>query len=173
MRDKFIDINTLEGDKLVVSLCCNYPFIKEALPADYKYLDIIEISIDRMEGNNPIAPKTFQTIVHRIIDELNDHPEVILYYFCNVSYDIPNFRESRGITVQEYRNRLFKSLFKRYSNSLPEPWRDVEIEMPDPKTEITYYIHILVRESQIAVLKPLTQEIANNFNVIIAMKVQE
>ena len=84
MRDKFIDINTLEGDKLVVSLCCNYPFIKEALPADYKYLDIIEISIDRMEGNNPIAPKTFQTIVHRIIDELNDHPEVILYYFCNV-----------------------------------------------------------------------------------------
>ena len=45
--------------------------------------------------------------------------------------------------------------------------------MSDPETEITYYIHILVRESQIAVLEPLTQEIANNFNVIIAMKVQE
>ena len=63
MRDKFIDINTLEGDKLVVSLCCNYPFIKEALPADYKYLDIIEISIDRMEGNNPIVPKTFSVSI--------------------------------------------------------------------------------------------------------------
>ena len=25
MRDKFIDINTLEGDKLVVSLCCVRP----------------------------------------------------------------------------------------------------------------------------------------------------
>ncbi|MBO7284901.1 MAG: hypothetical protein J6U71_07565 [Bacteroidales bacterium] len=173
MQDKFIDINTLEGDKLVVSLCCNYPFIKEVLPADYKHLDIIEISIDRMEGNKTIAPKTFQTIVHRIIDELNGHSEVILYYFCNISYDIPNFRESRGITAQEYRNRLFKSLFKRYSKSLPETWRDVEIEMSDPETGTTYYIHILIRESQIAVLEPLTQEIANNFNIIIAMKVQE
>ena len=89
MQDKLIDIETLEGDKLIVSLCCNYPFIKNALPADYRHLDIVEISIDRMEGNNSITPTTFQTIVHRIIDELNGHPEVILYYFCNVSYDIP------------------------------------------------------------------------------------
>ena len=173
MQDKLIDIETLEGDKLIVSLCCNYPFIKNALPADYRHLDIVEISIDRMEGNNSITPTTFQTIVHRIIDELNGHPEVILYYFCNVSYDIPNFRKSRNITAQEYRNRLFKSLFRRYNNSLPEPWRDVEIEMSDPETETTYYIHILIRESQVAAVEPLTKEIANNFNIIIAMKIQE
>lgn len=173
MQDKFIDIETLEGDKLVVSLCCNYPFIKETLPADYQYLDIVEISIDRMEGNNSITPLTFQNIVHKIIDELSGHPEVILYYFCNVSYDIPNFKTSRGITAQEYRNRLFKSLFSRYSKSLPEPWRDVEIEMSDPETGTTYYIHILIRESQVAAVEPLTNEIANNFNIIIAMKVQE
>ena len=49
MQDKFIDINTLEGDKLVVSLCCNYPFIKEVLPADYKHLDIIEISNQELD----------------------------------------------------------------------------------------------------------------------------
>jgi len=56
---------------------------------------------------------------------------------------------------------------------LPEPWRDVEIEMSDPETETTYYIHILIRESQVAAVEPLTKEIANNFNIIIAMKVQE
>lgn len=173
MQDKFIDIETLEGDKLVVSLCYNYPFIKETLPVDYQYLDVVEIGIDRMEGDNSITPITFQAIVQRIIDELNGHPEVILYYFCNVSEDIPNFRESRGITAQEYRNRLFKSLFRRYSKSLPEPCRDVEIEMPDTETGVTYYIHILIRESQVAVLEPLRTEIENNFNIIIAMKVQE
>ena len=38
MQDKLIDIETLEGDKLIVSLCCNYPFIKDALPADYVHI---------------------------------------------------------------------------------------------------------------------------------------
>lgn len=56
---------------------------------------------------------------------------------------------------------------------MPEPWRDVEIEMPDSETGMTYYIHILIRESQVAAVESLRDEIANNFNIIIAMKVQE
>lgn len=78
MQDKYIDIESSKGDKLVVSLCCNYPFIKEALPADYQYIDVVEVSIDRIKGENSITLLTFQTIVHRIIDEISSHPEAII-----------------------------------------------------------------------------------------------
>lgn len=173
MQDKFIDIITEKGDKLIVSLCCNYPFIKDCLPEEYRFLDIIEISIDRIDGENSINIKTFENIARTIIGELKEHPEVILYYFCNISSDIPNFRASRNISAQKYRNTLFRLLFLRYTKLLSDPWQDVEIEMQDPNSDMIFYIHILIRESQLAAVEPLTKEIAEIFDIISATKEQD
>ena len=166
MQDKLIEIVTSKGDKLVVSLCCNHPYITNVLPEESKYLDIVEICIDRKDGDSPINIDMLGNLVQIIINELNEHPEVILYYFCDVNEHIPNMRESRKILPQEYRNRLFKSLFNRHYGLLPEPWRDFEIELIDPNTGISYYFHFLVRESQMSVVESLSKEVADNFSII-------
>lgn len=51
------DINTREGDKVLVSLSSSYSYIHDVLPADIPDFDIVEVSIIRECGSSPVRYK--------------------------------------------------------------------------------------------------------------------
>lgn len=100
------------------------------LPADEEYLslnvrsclhergiDVSELIIDRVSGENATPQNVLHTIVGRISDIFAEHPNLIIFYSCDDCNPIPARNTSganRNITVQEYRSRLFNHLFDAY-----------------------------------------------------------
>lgn len=103
------------------------------LPADEQHLsiavrevlqrqdiDITELIIDRVSGENATSQNVLHSIVGRIADIFAEHPNLIIFYSCDDCNPIPARNASsanRNMTVQEYRSRLFSRLFDTYMSS--------------------------------------------------------
>lgn len=155
------DVNTDEGDKIVVSLF-SYPFLPENLTSDK--IEIVEININREAGYNTIMPKTFKRIAEKLIQIAEMNENIIYYYFCDSNEAIPYKRHNDKSTVQCYRDRLFSSMFLRYSKVAKEIWTDNRVVMNND--EITYYAHFITRKSHDLFIKEIEKEINNDFNLI-------
>lgn len=85
-----------------------------------KNIDITELIIDRVSGENATPQNVLHTIVGRIADIFADHPNLIIFYSCDDCNPIPARNPSspnRNMPVQEYRSRLFNRLFDTYMAS--------------------------------------------------------
>ena len=164
------DVITREGDKVVVSLISFYPYISELVGDKFPQLEIVEITIVRESGMNPIKMAVFRKIAEILIDIAQDNPNTILYYFCDMSETLPNQRAGRDLTSQEYRNNLFKLLFQRYSSQAIEHWSDVEVEMRSKEPDLMLYAHSLLRDQHLPLAEFLKDEVLNNFNTILEQK---
>lgn len=160
------DVITREGDKIVVSLNSFYPYISELFGDLFPQLEIVEITIVRENGNNPIKIEVFGRIAQVLLSIAQDNPDTILYYFCDMTEDLPHQRSRRTLSCQEYRNNLFKLLFQRYSNESDEHWTDIEIEMRSTQLEQTLYAHFLLRDKHLPLVEILRNEVLNNFKSI-------
>jgi len=74
------DINTQEGDKVVVSLSSSYPYLKDIFPAQSKGFELVEVSIIR-ERIGPEKVEVFGKIANILISIAEDNPNTILFYF--------------------------------------------------------------------------------------------
>lgn len=94
------------------------PEIRQALYE--RNIDITELIIDRVSGENSTPPRVLHSIVGRIADIFAEHPNLIIYYSCDDCNPIPARNASsanRYMSVQEYRSRLFNHLFDTYMSS--------------------------------------------------------
>lgn len=160
------DVITREGDKIVVSLNSFYPYISELIGDLFPQLEIVEITIVRETGNNPIKMEVFGKIAQVLISIAQDNPDTILYYFCDMTEALPHLRPGRTLSYQEYRNNLFKQLFQRYCSKSNEHWTDIEVEMRSTQLEQTLYAHFLLRDKHLPLVDILRNEVLNNFKSI-------
>ena len=80
-------------------------------------IDISEIVIDRIKGDDSTAQEILHTITAKIADLFANNDNLILYYSCDDMNPIPsrNTRSAnKNLSVQEYRSRLFSHLFESY-----------------------------------------------------------
>ena len=80
-------------------------------------IDISEIVIDRIKGDDSTAQEILHAITGKIADLLANHDNLILYYSCDDMNPIPTRNTksaNKNLSVQEYRSRLFSHIFESY-----------------------------------------------------------
>ena len=164
------DINTHEGDKVIVSLSSSYPYLKDIFPAQSQEFELVEVSIIREKGNGPIKIEVFGKIADILISIAEDNPITILFYFCDIVEGIPHSRTGRDIPSHEYRNYLFKLLFQRYCEKASEHWSDIEVILRSQEPQLEMYAHFLVRDRHLPLVELLRKEVLNNFETITGQK---
>lgn len=164
------EVISREGDKVVVSLTSFYSYVKELTGDLFPHLEIVEITIIRESGMNPVKMEVFGKIAQVLISLAQDNPDTVLYYFCDMTEELPNERSNRTLSYQEYRNNLFKLLFQRYCKDAQEHWSDIEVEMRSTQLEQTYYAHFLLRDKHLPLVDILRNEVLNNFKTISEQK---
>ena len=109
-----------KGDEILVSLS---PFERKSLPdalADYLCESkIIEVVLHRTQSNYTIEHTTLFHISEAIFDYMKEHPNDILYYYCDEINQVPKIRQTRQETPAQYRNRLFSLMFHREKEKHP------------------------------------------------------
>lgn len=160
------EINTQEGDKVIVSLYSSYPYLKDLFPNISQSFEIVEVSIIREKGNSPIKVDIFGKIADIIISIAEDNPNTVIFYFCDIIEGIPHLRTGRSIPSHEYRNYLFKLLFQRYCEKASEHWSDIEVILKSQDPQLEMYAHFLVRDRHLPIVDLLRNEVLNNFKSI-------
>ena len=83
-------------------------FLAEAL----QDVEILDVTLERIEGNNITSLSVLLNITKFIADILKDNENSILYFYCNDIHDIP--RRQKHIKPQHFRSILFSKMFERY-----------------------------------------------------------
>ena len=164
------DIITQEGDKVIVSLVSLYPYLREIAPDGVPDFELLEVSIIRAKGTKTIKMDVFGKIADILISIAEDNPEGILFYFCDIVEGIPNQRSNKLIASHEYRNELFKLLFKRYSPKAKEHWSDIEVVLESDSPKLEMYAHFLLRDKHLPLADFLRGEVQNSFEIISEQK---
>ena len=106
-------------------------------------IEILEISLERVNGNNHTEFGILHSISECIANVLMENANSILYFYCDDIHPIPNSR-NRGISSQKYRSQLFSGMFDRYVHSKDlDDIRNIPLEIKLPEREI--YIHLIAR----------------------------
>lgn len=152
MYQKNIPIKTRQGDEIIVSLSCPYDdTIRGYLPLGYADITVIEISIERLAGSGRIEPAVFSYIYKELSNVATEREgRAIFFYSCSTTNDIP-YRSKSHLTLapEEYRNKLFKSLFERFVSFCGDMWFDYENIFSYP--EGNYYFHVIYDKNTIPV----------------------
>ena len=151
---------------MIVSLF-SYPFLSQSIGATHG-VEIVEISVAREKGNGVVPIKVFGEIAKKLINIADNDQDVIYYYFCDATDEIPNQRASKRTKCQDYRNELFKLIFQRYYSLAKDNWFDNEIRMHFEDSN--YFAHFLIREQHSDVIELLKTEVMNDFQEIISSK---
>ena len=80
-------------------------------------IDISEIFIDRIRGDESTAQEVLHAITGRIADLFAENVNLILYYSCDDMNPIPSRNTksaNKALSVQEYRSKLFSHIFDSY-----------------------------------------------------------
>ena len=83
-------------------------FLAEAL----QDVEILDVTLERIEGNNITSLSVLLNITKFIADILRDNENSILYFYCDDIHDIP--RRQKHIKPQHFRSILFSKMFERY-----------------------------------------------------------
>lgn len=77
-------------------------------------IEIVEIDLDRISGNNPTTPHTLSLITEGIARHFSMNEKAILYYYCEDMSEVPKSTRKDDMWPQEYRSQLFSLMFQRY-----------------------------------------------------------
>ena len=75
-------------------------------------IELVEIGLGRVKGNNVTGHKVLKQIEESIADFLDRTPNAVQSYMCDFINLVPS--NKKNITVQEYRSRMFSAMFQRY-----------------------------------------------------------
>jgi len=158
-------VNTKKGGTLVVSLLSSYEFLKQVVDQKrFANIEVTDISISREDGNGVISIDVLKMVASQISKIVNQQQNVILFYFCDSSMPIPAIRNTRTISEQEYRDKLFSLMFERYANLEKAEWNDYRIEVTvgnEPQ-----FAHLLYRTEHKETIDDISKEIRNTISEI-------
>lgn len=123
------------------------------------------IYLDRLGNTQKVTSMKFLNKISQLIATfLLGHPKAILYYQCDDISDVPmsfNKKET-GVLVQEYRNRLFTTLFKKFAKNMDVAVVDTPIYIDACGNAI--YIHLMSREIHVEMAKKISRDIHEGFD---------
>lgn len=76
-------------------------------------VEIVEVSLDRLQGEGVDQPDIIYRVTDVIMDYMLDNPRAILCYWCDDMNPVPCAEHNLNMLPQQYRNRLFTALFVR------------------------------------------------------------
>lgn len=129
------------------------------------HVEIREIAIERIHGDNVTNQKLLHQISNWIADCFAENPNMILFYQCDDMNPIPSRNpkgNNRNIPVQEYRSKLFSRLFDTYVNS-----HNISGIFNYPiridGVGYSYFIHLIAREEQNSIVELISKDVLDGF----------
>lgn len=112
--------------------------VRELLGDD---IEIADVTLERVEGDNPTDIGMLLKISNVIGEVFNDNENLILYFYCDDIHDV--LRRNKGLTPQKFRSNLFSRMFDKYilSNGITN-MINTPIEI---KAGRHIYIHLISR----------------------------
>lgn len=112
--------------------------VRELLGDD---IEIADVTLERVEGDNPTDIGMLLKISNVIGEVFNDNENLILYFYCDDIHDV--LRRNKGLTPQKFRSNLFSRMFDKYilSNGITN-MINTPIEI---KADRHIYIHLISR----------------------------
>lgn len=77
-------------------------------------VEIVEIDLERISGDNPTTAQTLALISEGIARYFSMNEKAVLYYYCDDLAEVPKSDRKQEIWPQEYRSQLFSLMFQRY-----------------------------------------------------------
>lgn len=122
------------------------PFNLSVIPYEVRELlgddiEIADVTLERVEGDNPTDIGMLLKISNVIGEVFNDNENLILYFYCDDIHDV--LRRNKGLTPQKFRSNLFSRMFDKYilSNGITN-MINTPIEI---KADRHIYIHLISR----------------------------
>lgn len=106
-------------------------------------IEIVNIDLSRVKGNNITSVRELMRITEFISKVFLEKNNMVFCYYCDFMGPIPH--TNKLITCQDYRNRLFKLLFKRYIKE--HNIKDVSEKVITIHGAEDYFVHIIFRQT--------------------------
>jgi len=107
-----ISLHTPNGDRYLVCVSPLVEQLRRELELPEENIEVCQIVLDRERGDNATDINILSQITDFVAKVLLANDNIILYYVCDDINEIPNC--NHNIPSQEYRSRLFSSMFDRY-----------------------------------------------------------
>jgi hypothetical protein len=121
---------------------------------------VFNIELERTKGTNITSQKVLSKIEECIAETLLTHNNSIFCFFCDFISLIPKMK--RSISVQEYRSRLFSSMFERYPNIHEIKGIRNHVVIIEGCAE-NYYVHVIARDKHLHIVKTISESIQKDF----------
>ena len=124
-------------------------------------IEIIEVSLERMEGNAIIGISTLLKVSETIANFLLENENGILFYYCDDLLDIP--MSNHQILPQEYRNALFSDLFDLYQKHHNiKGLHDMSIKIN--AIDRPLFMHFIARDSHMHILEKIAYDMKISYS---------
>lgn len=168
MKEVVYKFNNSEGDEFRLRFASDSrQFLSEEMFSlvEKEDFELWGIYLERLGNAQRVTPiKLLNKLSHLIATFFIGHPKSILYYQCDDISDVPmSFNKKKsGILVQEYRNRLFTTLFEKVSKKLSVAVIDTPIYIDACGNDV--YIHLMSRELHVDMAKKISKDIHEGFD---------
>ena len=151
-------VNTSTGDILRVGLStADDGFLSPgvSLLLSDLHIEIIEVSLERMGGNDSVGIRTLLKVSEIIANFLMENENGILFYYCDDLLDIP--LSNHKLLPQEYRNTLFSDLFDFYvQHHAIKGLRDITIQIN--AIDRPLFMHFIARDKHMTIIEKIAQD---------------
>lgn len=106
-------------------------------------LEIVNIDLSRVKGNSVTSVRELLRITEFIANVFLKENNMVFCYYCDFMGPIPH--TNKRITCQDYRNRLFSLLFRRYIKE--HDIKDIAEKVITIHGAEDYFVHIIYRQS--------------------------
>jgi hypothetical protein len=105
-------------------------------------VEIVNIDLSRVRGSNITSVRELMRITEFIAQVFLKNDNLIFCYYCDFMGPIPH--TNKKITCQDYRNRLFSLLFKKYIKRFSI--KEVSEKVITIHGAEDYFVHIIYRQ---------------------------
>lgn len=162
MVNKIINIESSNGNNFAIELS-SYDkkfFSKETWCSLKESIEVVNIDLVRVSGNQKASLPTLSEIASAIADFFLSSNNTIICFYCDFLSPIPN--SNKKITCQKYRSILFRDLFKRciykfHINGIKE--RIITVSGVED-----YFVHIIYREEHESYVDVIANDIHNGYD---------
>lgn len=130
-----------------------------------KSIDISELMIERISGDNTTEQDVLHDITGWVADIFANNPNLIIYYSCDDMTPIPSRNansDNKNLPVNEYRSRLFSHIFDTYMTSHQVSGvTNTPIRLDNYVDGVGYsiFIHLIARDKHNDIVEMLKREI--------------
>lgn len=123
-------------------------------------LEMYEVVLLRVSGDVVSSFKSLAMIAGFLRNFMAEHPDAILYFYCDDMHEINKTNKHIDASPQLYRSKLFSTLFDRESQKQHNSTLRNNVQAITT-TEGTAYIHLVTSEKNLHVVEHIHEQLEN------------